>query len=345
MGPPASPAQRRQIGSALARALGGAWRTPAPPLRPGHDLDERSLAALQDNAIRGGAGALLSRRLQAAGATSEVATALRQVHRQQALEEALSGRKLARLATALAERGVAFTLIKGPSVASRYPEPGLRPFCDLDVVVSPSDEPAARQACAALGDVEVDLHTALPHLSPEESREALSRAVLVELAGVPVRVLPAEESLRLLARHALIHGVWRPVWLCDLALLLEQSAPTLDVERVLGDDAPGRRSVRIALALCRDALGANVEPATLAEPTLPRWLLPALHEQWGTRQAAAQRPLRELPQGPRALWDEAKARFRDPLTASAALGEWSELPRLPVRIADFALRLQRYLRR
>lgn len=324
----------------MARALAGSWRAVAPPLPD--DLDGERLAALAPIAVMGGAGGLLSRVLRASNVASPIADELRQCHRRQALEEALQRDKLVRLSSVLRERGVRFTLIKGLSVASRYPEPGLRPFCDHDIVVDRSDEAAARQACATLRDVEVDLHVGLPHMSASESAAALARATTVEIGGLEVPVLATEEALRLLARHALVHGVWRPVWLCDLALLAEADAGRIDWRRVPGTDRGGARAVAIALLLCREVLGASIDDAAAGTMRLPGWIVPALFAQWGAPYPE-QRPLGQLPSSLRGLLEEARRRFRDPLTASAALGAWNDLPRLPVQAADLAVRTVRFL--
>ena len=44
-------------------------------------------------------------------------------------------------------------LMKGPEAAARYPDPALRPFCDLDFLVD--DPAAAHRALMAAGFVEV----------------------------------------------------------------------------------------------------------------------------------------------------------------------------------------------
>ena len=335
---------RTQAGRAVALALAGSWRSPPPPLVLGRDLTQTELAIAAPLAIHGGAGALVSRRLLAASAEGPVARELRQLHRRQALEEAMQREWLVRLSGALADARVPFTLIKGFTIAARYPEAGLRPFCDLDVVVAPSDVAAVRQIKLALPQLELDVHTMVPHLAPAWAAEALARATEERFAGSVVRVLRHEDALALLALHALAHGVWRPVWLCDLAVFVEGAARTLDWDRVLGGPMRQSQGVATALLLAREALGARLDGTPLAERRTPSWLLPALHAQWGATYEV-QAPQVGMPRTPAALMEVARRRFRDPITATAAVGPWNELPRWPFQMIDLAQRSARFVRR
>jgi hypothetical protein len=50
----------------------------------------------------------------------------------------------------------------------------------------------------------------------------------VELNGAKIRILGAEDHLRLLCLHLLKHGAWRPLWLCDVAAALESRPSSFD---------------------------------------------------------------------------------------------------------------------
>jgi hypothetical protein len=52
--------------------------------------------------------------------------------------------------------------------------------------------------------------------------ELFARSRLVPLGDEQVRVLCDEDHLRILCLHLLRSGAWRPLWLCDVALLLEK---------------------------------------------------------------------------------------------------------------------------
>jgi hypothetical protein len=80
---------------------------------------------------------------------------------------------------------------KGPEIAARYPDPVLRPYIDLDVLVEDSE--SARRALLAAGFVEIGdpaLRTesarAAAHVAGSPTvRRSAQRAELAELAGSP----------------------------------------------------------------------------------------------------------------------------------------------------------------
>ena len=51
---------------------------------------------------------------------------------------------------------------------------------------------------------------------------------LVLLGKAEIRVLGFEDQVRLLCLHMLYHGVFRPVWLCDLGMTLESLPSDFD---------------------------------------------------------------------------------------------------------------------
>src|SRR5262249_56305882 len=128
-------------------------------------------------------------------------------------------RRVAGAVARLQAAGVEPLLAKGWAIARLYPRPGLRPYGDLDLYVRPSDYATARTALDAAGTIAVDLHRGLADLDDRDHEVVLGRAAVEHAAGVPVRVLAAEDHLRLLCRHFLRHGGSPPVWLCDVGLL------------------------------------------------------------------------------------------------------------------------------
>lgn len=319
-----------------------AWRDPAPPLA----LDEGTLDAIAPLAIHGGAAGLLLRRLDAAGAKGARVDELRAVYRKQVLDEALLRRGLALVAGAFEQARIRFVLIKGFTAARRYPAPGLRPFCDLDVVVSPEDERAARGVLASLGGPvvpEVDLHARVPHFDPRRAKAALGRLRRLRIGDTEVDALGEEDHLHLLAAHGLIHGLWRPVWLVDLAVAVETRGDGFDWDRLVAGGRRRAQGIACALGLAREVLGADLGGTPFATTTLPSWLLPALFAQWGARYEVRD-AMQRLPRRPADLLAEVRRRFNEPIGATAAAGPWNEWPRLPVQIADLALRTLRFLR-
>jgi Uncharacterised nucleotidyltransferase len=211
--------------------------------------------------------------------------------------------------------GRTIVLMKGPEAASYYPDPALRPFRDLDLLVPDADE--AQQELLAAGFVTagspepyVDLHHLQPlqwpgapllievHDRPKwpaglplPSRAELLASAVAGSTGVPGILAPAPElHAMVIAAHSWAHApLGRLVHLVDLKAVtatldrhvLDQTAASLGMRRVW------RASIGAADALFDDGpstwplrlwarnLPAAREP-TVLESHLGRWLPPWL---------------------------------------------------------------------
>lgn len=175
---------------------------------------------------------------------------------------------LGEVLAALGERGVETALLKGTHTAYTYfPDPGSRPMADVDILVAPSDLPAARGVLAAQGFVEHNTE-ALPHrsdwsrpgaggmrsldllhadtpwtlelhatLDREYSPGVVARFGAVGLAHAPVRhdfgasarVLPEPLLLAYLACHASSHlAALQPLRLTELVLVARRDFQTAE---------------------------------------------------------------------------------------------------------------------
>src|SRR5205807_1179327 len=74
----------------------------------------------------------------------------------------------------------------------------------------------------------VDLHEGMPDLPDRSWDEVYRRSRLVRLRNSDVRILGAEDHLRLTCFHLLRHGAWCPLWLCDVVVILESLPPGFD---------------------------------------------------------------------------------------------------------------------
>src|SRR4030095_5756102 len=92
---------------------------------------------------------------------------LRQAYRLQCLQSAIHEEKLQKIFQLLRASRVEPLLIKGWAAAANYPELGLRPYGDLDLVVRPQDFSKAQQIVASpeAKDCWVDLHDRISELS------------------------------------------------------------------------------------------------------------------------------------------------------------------------------------
>jgi hypothetical protein len=185
----------------------------------------------------------------------------------------------------LRSAGVEPILLKGWAIARAYPEIGLRPSGDIDLYVSP-DQYAKAQAVVNTPEcrrywVDFD-HDEISRFSELSFEDLYSGSELVNLNGTEVRILGAEDHLRILCLHLLKHGAWRPLWLCDVAVALEARPPNFDWHRCLGRNKRHADWVLCTVGLASSLLGAAIEdtPAKQRVGSLPGWFTRSVLKQW-----------------------------------------------------------------
>lgn len=336
------PARR---GDLVAGTLSGSWRAePTAPVPTPEEIAEIAPVLL----ATGAAGLGWWRIAKGTSARGEAGRTLHDAFRLQTLDVGLHETRLVRAVEVMTEGGVDFAVGKGWTVARLYARPGLRPYGDLDLFVSPEHQ---RQAVAAVAahageGLRIDLHAGVPLLRRpwDEIRERVEH---VALGNVSVPVLGAEDHLTLLCVHLLFHGAWRPAWLCDVAAFVEALPETFDWSRV-GRASPRQRAqCRAVVLLAGRLLGADLgrTPWAGAAETLPRWLPIAVLRAWGAggHYSVTTRFGRTEPQ-PRALMRALRVRWPNPVEATY---RWSApfngLPRLPFQLMDVVARGARLL--
>jgi hypothetical protein len=327
--------QRR--GALVAVVLAGAWRAEPPPLA----LPPDDLAAVVPLLAQSSASSLAWRRLEAARLhTGRSTRPLQRTYRIDAIESAGHEDRLRIALRVLRAAGVEPVLIKGWSVARLYPEPGVRPYCDLDLAVAPdrlADAMAAIGPAAREYDIALDLHRAIPHLKDRTWDDAYRRSRLARLGDVDVRVLCPEDQLRLLCFHLMGHGCAAPLWLCDVGAVVESRGADFDWDYCLH----GRRAwadwVVCWVGLACRLLGARLDEPSLAARTddLPRWLAPTVLARWA-------RPVRDW-----RLLDPIKSAYRrrlrpyHSLRLTQFLGLAGRVPEIPSALWRHYLRRRR----
>jgi hypothetical protein len=334
--------------------LTGAWEASAPPLAL--SADELALAA--PPLCWSGAAPLAWWRLRNHPlADSLPAQALRASYLLHTVEARAAVRRLVAVVERLRRAGVEALLVKGWAIARHYPEPGLRPYSDIDLIVCPDECDRARAALAAAGippGLPIDWHAGTAQLDMRSFEELQARAETVALGDTAVRVLGPEDHLRVLSLHALRHDVGRPIWLCDLAVGLAARPPAFDWRRCLGDDERVADWVAGALGLAHRLLGAPVAdtPAMARAADLPGWLPRTVRRRWSRNPApglAAHVPLgRALPtlaRDPARLWEDLVLRWDRPIKYTLDLGRpLTGWPRWPFQVLGVVRRMPLVLR-
>ncbi len=280
------------------RARAAAWvrRATSGPMP---ELDATAVAsfdalpprAVAEVVVRGLVAPWVVAALDRAG-RGEVATSsgLRAVATMQAMSGLRLDVELKGLAAQFAEQRIQCVLLKGPSVAHRYyPQPELRPYGDLDILIRERDEHRTHDVLSARGyefasgetrdplhhdhakfqstfkrpdGAAVDLHQ--DHLQiglrPVSLDEAWARAVPSPW-GANVRLLEDHDQFVMLAVHIQRHGYDRLLWFKDLDLMVRRGG--LDWHRVaeVARLEGCLSSVAYALSLLRDVLGTPLPPA------------------------------------------------------------------------------------
>jgi len=338
-------------GGIIAQVLAGAWRAGGPPLEVEPEEFQRIAPRLHET----GTGALVWWRVRGtAFADTETGDGFHQAYRLHTLEAELHALRLTDVLCRLDAAGVDALVIKGWAMARRYPEVGLRSYTDLDLIIRPGQAEAAKVALAVPPALEdpVDVHDGPSRIDALGFDQLDERSEAAPLGARLVRILGAEDHLRLLALHALRHGVFRPIWLVDLAVCVEDRPPGFDWERCLGPVRRQREWVIGAIALAERLLGAHVEdtPAAGRARALPGWLIREVLRNWACDTGASHPELVfdaliARRRHPRLAWAEVRRRWDRPIEATLQVGgPFNHLPRWPFQVVAVARRAPTLLR-
>jgi hypothetical protein len=278
--------ERLDAGWELSRLLTGAWRS-----ERGSPPTSAAATRLLPLLLEAGAAGLVWRQLGSAnaGACSAPARPLRQAHRRYILECGTLEDHLEEVLARLRSVGLDPIHIKGWSTARLYPEAGLRPYSDIDLCLPPA---LLKKAMSVLDQETglrgvVDLHEGVPDLPDRTWDEVYRRSRLVRPHHSDVRILGAEDHLRLTCFHLLRHGGWCPLWLCDVAVLLESMPAEFDWDYCLHGSKARKNWLLAVIGLAIRLLDARVADRAIREQAsrLPDWLVPNVLRSWGSAAA------------------------------------------------------------
>lgn len=285
--------------------------------------------------------------IQSCGAAEE----LHQAYRFYTLESILKQSKIERVFAVLRSAGIEAILIKGWAAARYYPEQGLRPYGDIDVSVRQHDYDSAERALAILDPLKfrLDLHSGFAKFGLRRDDDLFAHSELVRLGETEVRILCAEDHVRVVSYHLMREGAWRPLWLVDVAAALECNPPDFDWNYCLSDRRQAR-SVVSAIGLAHLLLGAKVDhiPEARRFITAPSWLIPTVLKEWGSTMPAMQQrqaaPMLSHLHSQGDVLNGLQHRWPNPIEASTTMnGPFNEFPRFPFQVGNSLFRLGMFL--
>lgn len=335
---------------ALLAVLAGAWRDQVEYLT----LSLEELEQVTPSITARGLGGFLSRRIDPRYSGEQFFLQLQgdfRLSRSQAIVHEIQVRDVfSRMHSA----GVEPILFKGLALARHYPDSGLRPYGDIDLWL-PADRLAeGYEALRRNGEVSycVDLHTSFYPNYERTLDDVFEKSRVVNLDGVKIRVPSPEDHLRFNCLHFLHHGGWRPLWLCDVALMVEKAGSEFDWDRCLYGKEKHADWIACVIGLAHQLLGADVRrtPVSKRAAKLPRWLPPALLRQWdkGPGMSFAENLSFSLPRRllkPTALIQAFREHWRNPIQASVEMNAWfGNSPRAFLQLGSVFTRIPEFAR-
>jgi len=333
-------------GKLVAEVLTQAWRSDPPP----PSISPAELAEITPFLLKRGSGGLGWWRVQHSELrTSGAGLRLKHAYISQVLGEELQETAIVQAFRVLRSAGIEPLLGKGWAITRLYPSAGLRSSIDIDLCVRPQQHSMAANTLSDLvtEGCWFDLHTRFRPLD-RAVEELYLHSQRVPLGEAEIRVLGPEDQLRLLCLHMLYHGVFRPVWLCDLGLALESLPPDFDWDYFQSGKRQYCDWVLCALGLAHQLLGASLpqnSPLALREGPLPGWLILSVLEQWGEMEHYMDTlPMAYYLRHPKGLIQALRLRWPNPILATVRVGgPFNELPRLPFQVAECFRRTAKFL--
>ncbi|MEJ7582720.1 MAG: nucleotidyltransferase family protein [Acidimicrobiales bacterium] len=321
--------RRRRRGELIAEVLAGSWRAEPPATTVTSD----ELAQVAPLLVATGAAGLAWRTARPRPDLLPVAARLREAWLLEVGRERLREELVAGLAAAAEAKGIEVLVYKGWAVARHYPGPGLRPSDDIDVIVTAGDAPAVQAISTDLPRIVLDVHRSPPP-GLGTVGALLTRAQRVTVDGATIAIPAPADHLQMAAWHMFKHGGWRPLWLCDIAAMLEAGPvgrpPT---------DEPYASYWSVATALAASMLEARNDRGVA-----PEWVRRILAVEWGRPGFRAYGPLAaSLRTSAVRAVAELPGRFPNRLAAAVTLG--LPIGAEPDRTAPYRLIARRLARR
>jgi len=324
----------REIGKLVAQAVLGSWREKPPQWT----LTAAQLDEIRPIVMAAGSAGLIWRKLRATDiANWAPAVELQNSVRMQILHHAVHEKEIAEAFSMLRSIGVEPILGKGWAIARLYPERGMRPYGDIDLCIHPDHFEKARRLIESPEGPKAPLDTQRRFKRLDRTYQDLHlRSKLVRMGKIDVRIMGLEDHLRFLCIHMLRHGLWKPIWLCDVALLMESAPGDFDWQRCLSGNELQSHWVLCSLSIAKELLSARMPSTLNSAARVPDWALKAILEQWGTADHYMRaNPLRDYRHNLRKIPRALRLRWPNPIQATIAMnGGFNSYPRLPLQLAE-----------
>jgi hypothetical protein len=188
------------------------------------------------------------------------------------------------------ELGFQPVLIKGWAAARNYPPDRARFYSDIDIAVSADDFTRVEQIMQTAGSglSGIDLHNELRHLDSQPWTELFERSSLVEIEGGKLRILSAEDHLRVMATHWLTDGGANKDRLWDIYYAVANRPADFDWARCLDPVSETRRTwVVCAVGLAHEYLGLPIDdlPFREAAKNIPGWVIRTVEKEWAASES------------------------------------------------------------
>lgn len=231
---------------------------------------------------------------------------LESIYRSLAIQETQDQIEIIKIGRRLWSAGISPLSFKGRVLSNYYTPTHIRPTGDLDIIVPESQFDAAIECltnesvthelelndkdhvfsvkCSGEGHhLRVDLHKDLSRFGFESTEEVFNSSVQAsQLDPLVFRMPGLEHHIRIVTIHFLRHGGWRPLWLCDIAALMEVIDSGFDWNLCLGYDPVYAEWVVLAMKLAEQILGARTleYPDKYQGVVVPDWMVDSLNKEW-----------------------------------------------------------------
>lgn len=242
--------------------------------------------------------------------------------------------------------GIEPVLIKGYAAARNYPDSETRLSLDIDFAVGAADFEKARQIETPEG-IGIDVHRELRHLDTLPWNDLFENSELTEISGCRVRLLRAEDHLRVLCVHWLTDGGWDKSRLWDIYYAIANRSHDFDWPRFLDVVTPRRRRWLVAtVGLAQRYLGLDLTDTPIENEArdLPKWLVRTVEREWARER---ERPMETTVFEPAMFVKQFVRRLSpNPIRATVeAEGDFDAKTRVFYQIGNFLSRIMPTLRR